>query len=154
MSASLPRPPASSRAGISGRTVARGKIAAATQRIREREKLLCIVAKSRESATHVHHCAAPVTPSSVDWASRLSHCSAEKLKQPVITSISSVVIATPIPELPSIPEHGIDEGESRGEKVLNLEVLAESEETTTVSIAEQEDTEDTGETTVVGLNLP
>ncbi len=60
-------------------------------------------------------------------------------------SISAVVIATPIPKLPSIPEHGTDKGEVLGEKVLDLEVLAESEETTTVAPAEQEDTEDTGE---------
>ena len=154
MSASLPRPSASSRAVMSIRTTARGKMAAATQRQREREKLLSAVAKSREPATHAHHRAAPATPSSVDWSSRLSHRSAEKLKQPVIASISSVVIATPIPELPSIPEHGTDKGEGRGEKVLNLEVLAESEETTTVAPAEQEETKDTGETTVVELNLP
>jgi hypothetical protein len=95
MSASLPRPSASSRAVMSGRTTARGKMTAATQRQREREKLLSVVAKSREPATHAHHCAAPATPSSVDRASRLSHRSAEKLKQPVITSVSSVVIATP-----------------------------------------------------------
>jgi hypothetical protein len=152
MSASLPRPSRSSRAGMPGRTVARGKIAADTQRMRERERLLSIVAKSRDPATHVHHRAAPATPSSVDQASRLSHHSAEKLKQPsVIVSISSVVIAAPIPKLPSIPEHGTDkghgtdEGEVLGKKVLDLEVLAESEKTTTVAPAEQEDTEDTGE---------
>ena len=147
MSASLPRPSsASSRTGMPGRTAARGKIAAATQRMRERERLLSIVAKSREPATHVHPRAAPATPSSVDRASRLSHRSAEKLKHtPVIASISSVVIAAPIPELPSIPEHGTDKGEVLGEKVLHLEVLAESAETTTVAPAEQEDTEDTGE---------
>jgi hypothetical protein len=146
MSASLPRPSASSCAGMPGRTAARGKIAAATQQMRERERLLSIVPKSREPATHVHHCAAPATPSSVDRASRLSHRSAEKLKQPpVIASISSAVIATPIPELPSKPEHGTDEGEVLGEKVLNLEVLAESEEMTIVAPTEQEDTEDTGE---------
>jgi hypothetical protein len=126
MSASLPRPSASSCAGMSGRTAACGKIAAATQRMREREKLLSVVAKSCEPATHMHHRVAPATPSSVDRASRLSHCSAKKLKQLVIASIPSVVIATPIPELPSITEHGTDEGEGRGEKVLNLEVLAES----------------------------
>ncbi len=151
MSASLPRPSASSRAGMPGCTAARGKIAAATQWMRERERLLSIVAKSREPTTHVDHRAAPVTPSSVDRASRVSHRSAEKLKQPVIASISSVVIATPIPKLPSIPEHGTDKEEVLGEKVLDLEVLAESEETTTVAPAEQEDTEDTGKTTVVGI---
>ena len=155
MSASPPRPSASSRAGMSGHTTARGKLAAATQRQREREKLLSVVAKSREPATHAHHRAAPATPSSVDRASRLSHRSAEKLrKQPVIAFISSVVIATPIPKLPSISEHGTDEGECRGEKVLDLEVLAESEETTTDAPAEQEETENTGETTVVEPNLP
>jgi hypothetical protein len=47
------------------------------------------------------------------------------------------MFSTPIPELPSIPEHGTDEGEGRGEKVLDLEVLAESEEMTTVAPAEQ-----------------
>jgi hypothetical protein len=70
--------------------------------------------------------------------------SAEKLKQPVIASISSVFVATSIPELPSIPEHhGTDKGEGHGEKLLDLEVLAESEETTTIAPAEQEETEDT-----------
>ena len=150
MSASLPRPSAPSCAGMSGRTTACGKLAAATQRQRERERILSVVAKSREPATHAHHHAAPGTPSSIDRASRLSHRSAEKLrKEPVITSISSVVIATHIPEPPSIPEHGTDEGEGPGEKVLDLEVLAESEETTTDAPAEQEETENTGETTVV-----
>ncbi len=139
---------------MSGHTTARGKLAAATQRQREREKILSVVAKSREPATHAHHRVAQATSSSVDRASRLSHRSAEKLKQPVVASISSVVIATPIPELPSIPEHGTDEGEGRGEKVLDLEVLAESEETTTDAPAEQEETENTGETTVVESNLP
>jgi hypothetical protein len=148
MSAPLPRPFASSRAGTTGHTAARGKIAAATQRQKEREKLLAVVATSREPAiekAHAHPRAAPATPSSVDRASRLSHRSVEKLKQPVIASISSVFVATPIPKLPSIPEHhGTDEGESHGEKLLNLEVLAESEETTTIAPAEQEETEDTG----------
>ena len=52
-------------------------------------------------------------------------------------------VATPIPELPSIPEHhGTDEGEGHGEKLLDLEVF-ESEETTTIAPAEQEETEDT-----------
>ena len=91
MSAPLPRPSASSRAGTTGRTAARGKIAAATQRQKEREKLLAGVARSREPAidkAHAHHRAAPATPSSVDRASRLSHRSAEKLKQPGIASIS------------------------------------------------------------------
>ena len=96
---------------------ARGKIAAATQRQKEREKLLAVVARSREPANdkaHAHHRVAPATPSSVDRASRLSHRSAEKLKQPVIASISSVFVATSIPELPSIPEHhGTDKGEGR-----------------------------------------
>jgi hypothetical protein len=149
MSAPLPRPSASSRAGTTGRTAARGKIAAATQRQKEREKLLAGFARcSREPAidkAHAHDRAAPATPSSIDQASRLSHRSAEKLKQPVIASISSVFVATPIPELPSIPEHhGTDEGEGHGEKLLDLEVLAESEETTTIAPAEQEEeTEDT-----------
>ena len=133
MSAPLPRPSASSRAGTTGRTAARtGKIAAATQRKREREKLLAVVARSREPTAsdkaHAHqHRAAPSTPSSVDRASRLSHRSAEKLKQqPVIASVSSVFVATPLPELPSIPEHGTDEGEGHGVRLLDLEVLAES----------------------------
>ena len=147
MSAPLPRPSASSRAGTTGRIAARGKIAAATQRQKEREKLLAVVARSREPAidkAHAHSRAAPATPSSVDRASRLSHRSAKKLKQPVIASISSVFVATPIPELPSIPEHhGTDKGEGHGEKLLDLEVLAESEETTTIAPAEQEETEDT-----------
>jgi hypothetical protein len=120
MSAPLPRPSASSRAGTTGRIAARCKIAAATQRQKEREKLLAGVARSREPAidkAHAHHRAAPATPSSVNRASRLSHRSAKKLKQPVIASISSVFVATPIPELPSIPKHhGTDEGEGHGEK--------------------------------------
>ena len=103
----------------------------------------------------MHHCAAPATPSSVDRASRLSYRSVKKLrKQSVIASISSVIIATPIPKLLSIPEHGTDKGEGCGEKVLDLEVLAESEEKTTIAPAEQDETEDTGETTVVESNLP
>ena len=162
MSPPLPRPSVSSRAGTTpGRTAARtGKIAAATQRKREREKLLAVVARSREPTTsdkaHAHqHRAAPSTPSSVDRASRLSHRSAEKLKQqPVIASVSSVFVATPLPELPSIPEHGTDEGEGHGGKLLELEVLPESEEMTTIAPAEQEETEDTGETTVIESNLP
>jgi hypothetical protein len=136
---------------------ARGKIAAATQRQKEREKLLAVVARSREPANdkaHAHHRVAPATPSSVDRASRLSHRSAEKLKQPVIASISSVFVATPIPELLSIPEHGTDEGEGHGERLLDLEVLAESEETTTIAPAEREETEDTGESTEVESNFP
>ena len=121
MSSPLPRPSASSRAGTTGRTAARGKIAAATQRQKEGEKLLAVFARSsREPAidkAHAHDRAAPATPSSVNRASRLSHRSAEKLKQPVIASISSVFVATPIPELPSIPKHhGTDEGEGHGEK--------------------------------------
>ena len=147
MSAPLPRPSASTRAGTTGRTAARGKIAAATQQQKEREKLLAGVARSREPAidkAHAHHRAAPATPSSVDRASRLSHRSAKKLKQPVIASISSVFVATPIPELPSIPKHhGTDQGEGHRERLLDLEVLAESEETTTIAPAEQEETEDT-----------
>ena len=109
MSAPLPRPSASSRAGTTGRTAARGKIAAATQQQKEREKLLAVVARSREPANdkaHAHHRAAPAMPSSVNRASRLSHRSAEKLKQPVIASISSVFVATSIPELPSARREG------------------------------------------------
>ena len=150
MSPPLPRPSVSSRAGTTpGRTAARtGKIAAATQRKREREKLLAVVARSREPTTsdkaHAHHCAAPAKPSSVDRANRLSHRSAEKLKQqPVIASVSSVFVATPLPELPSIPEHGTDEGEGHGVRLLDLEVLAESgEATTTIAPAGQEEIED------------
>jgi hypothetical protein len=131
MSDPLPRPSASSRARTTGRTAARAKIAAATQRQKERENLLAVVARSREPAidkAHAHPRVAPAMPSSINRASRLSHRSAEKLKQPVIASISSVFIATPIPELPSIPKHhGTDEGEGHGEKLLDLEVLAESE---------------------------
>ena len=81
MSASLPRPSASSRAGMSGRTTARGKLAAATQWQREREKLLSVVAKSRELAidkTHVHLRTAPATPSSVERAHRMLQHSAMK----------------------------------------------------------------------------
>jgi hypothetical protein len=155
MSPPLPCPSVSSRAGTTGRTAARGgKLAAAAQRKREREKLLAVVARSREPASdkaHAHeHRAAPATPSSVDRASRLSHRSAEKLKkQPVIASVSSVFVATPLPELPSIPEHGTDEGEGHGVRLLDLEVLAESgEETTTIAPAGQEETADssTGDT--------
>ena len=150
----LPCPSVSSRAGTTGRTAARGgKLAAAAQRKREHEKLLAVVARSREPASdkaNAHeHRAAPATPSSVDRASRLSHRSAEKLKQQtVIASVSSVFVATPLPELPSIPEHGTDEGEGHGVRLLDLEVLAESgEETTTIAPAGQEETADsTGDT--------
>ena len=148
MSDPLPHPSASSRARTTGRTAARAKIAAATQRQKQHEKLLAVAARSREPAidkAHAHPCVAPATPSSVNRASRLSHRSAEKLKQPVIASISSVCIATPIPELTSIPEHdhGTDEGEGHGGKLLELEILPESEEMTTIAPAEQEETEDT-----------
>ena len=146
----------SSRTGTTGRTAARGsgKLAAAAQRKREHEKLLAVVARSREPTAsdkaHAHqHRAAPSTPSSVDRASCLSHRSAEKLKQqPVIASVSSVFVATSLPELPSIPEHGTDEGEGHGVRLLDLEVLAESgEETTTIAPAGQEEIEDsTGDT--------
>ena len=156
MSPPLSRPSVSSRAGTTGRTAARtGKIAAATQRKREREKLLAVVARSREPTAsdkaHAHqHRAAPSTPSSVDRASCLSHRSAEKLKQqPVIASVSSVFVATSLPELPSIPEHGTDEGEGHGVRLLDLEVLAESgEETTTIAPAggQEETADSTGDT--------
>jgi hypothetical protein len=102
MSAPLPRPSASSGDGMSGCATAHGKIALATQRQREREKLLAVVAKSCEPAidkTHAHNRVAPAMPSSVDRANRLYQRSAKKLpKQPVITSVSTV-IAIPIPEL-------------------------------------------------------
>ena len=155
MSPPLPRPSVSSRAGTTGRTAARGngKLAAAAQRKREREQLLTVIARSREPASdkaHAHeHPAPPATPSSVDRASRLSHRSAEKLKQQtVIASVSSVFVATPLPELPSIPEHGTGEGEGHGVRLLDLKVLAESgEETTTIAPAGQEETADsTGDT--------
>ena len=107
MSAPLPRPSASSRAGTTGRTAARGKIAAATQRQKEGEKLLAVFARSsREPAidkAHAHDRAAPATPSSVDRASRLSHRSAEKLKQPVIASISSVLLLLTFPSFRQFP---------------------------------------------------
>jgi hypothetical protein len=96
----------SSRAGTTGRTAARGggKLAAAAQRKRECEKLLAVVARSREPASdkaHAHeHGATPATPSSVHRASRLSHRSAEKLKQQtVIASVSSVFVTTPLPAI-------------------------------------------------------
>ena len=107
MSPPLPRPSVSSRAGTTGRTAARGngKLAAAAQRKREREQLLAVVARSREPASdkaHAHeHRAPPATPSSVDRARHLSHRSAETLKQQtVIASVSSVFVATPLPDLP------------------------------------------------------
>ena len=157
MSTPLPHPSASSGNGTSGRATARGTIALATQRQREREKLLAVVAKSREPAidkTHAHNGVAPVTPSSVDRANRLYQRSAEKLlKQPVITSVSTV-IAIPIPKLQSIPEHDTDEGEDHGAKLLDRELLAEESEEATVVPAEQEETEGTGETTGVESNLP
>ena len=153
MSPPLP-PSVSSRAGTTGRTAARGngKLAAAAQRKREREQLLAVVARSREPArdkAHAHeHRAPPAPPSSVDRASRLSHRSAEKLKQQtVIASVSSVFVATPLPELPSIPEHGTDEGEGHGVRLLDLDVLAESgEETTPIAPAGQEETADISST--------
>ena len=56
MSSPLPRPSASSRAGTTVRTAARGKIAAATQRQTEREKLLAGFARSsREPAIDKAH---------------------------------------------------------------------------------------------------
>ena len=152
-----PRPSASSGDGTSGRATARGKIALATQRQCEREKVLAIVAKSRELAidkTHVHLRTAPATPSSVDCANQLYQHSAEKmLKQLAIASVSTVSVI-PIPELQSIPEQDTDEGEDNGAKLLNREVLAEKTEEATVVPAGQEETEDTGETAVVESNLP
>jgi hypothetical protein len=157
MSAPLPRPSASSGDGTSGRATARSKIALATQRQHECEKLLAVVAKSHEPAidkTHAHNCVALATPSSVDRANRLYQRSAEKLlKQPVITSVSTV-IAIPIAKLQSIPEHDTDKGEDHGAKLLDCELLAEESEEATVVPAEQEETEDTGETTGVESNLP
>ena len=158
-SAPLPRPSASSGDGASGRATARGKIALATQQQREREKLLAVVTKSRESAidqTHAHNCAAPATPSLVDHANRLYQRSAEKLlKQPVIASVSTVISAFPIPELKSIPAHDIDKGEDHGAKSFDREAsLAEESEEATVLPAEQEETEDTGETAGVDSNFP
>jgi hypothetical protein len=157
MSAPLPHPSASSGDGMSGRATARGKIALATQMQCEREKLLVVVAKSHEPAidkTHAHNRVAPATPSSVDHANHLYRRSAEKLlKQPVITSVSTV-IAIPIPKLESIPEYDTDKGEDHGAKLLDRELLAEESEEATVVQAEQEETEDTGETTGVESNLP
>jgi hypothetical protein len=74
MSAPLPRPSASSGDGTSGRATARGKIALASQRKNECDKLLAVVAKSREPAiakTRAHKHMAPATPSSVERANRL-----------------------------------------------------------------------------------
>ena len=114
MSAPLPRPSASSGDGTSGRATARGKIALASQRKNECEKLLAVVAKSREPAiakTRAHKHTAPAMPSSVERANRLYQRSAEKmLNQPAIASVSSV----PITELQSITEQ-----RSRGHIRLN-----------------------------------
>ena len=80
MSDPLPRPSASSRARTTGRTAARAKIAAATQRQKEREKLLAVVATSREPAidkTHAHNRVAPAMASSVNRLNRLYQRSAE-----------------------------------------------------------------------------
>jgi hypothetical protein len=87
MSAPLPRPSASSRAGTTGRTAARGKIAAATQRQKEREKywLVLLDPVSPPLIKHMR-----IIVRLVDRASCLSHRSAEKLKQSGIASISSV----------------------------------------------------------------
>ena len=71
MSAPLPRPSASSGNETSGRATSRGKLSLATQQQREREKLLAVLAKSREPAIdkiHAHNRAALATPSSVDCA--------------------------------------------------------------------------------------
>jgi hypothetical protein len=154
----LPRPSASSGDGTSDRATAGGKIALATQWQREREKLLAVVAKSREPAidkTHAHKRTAPATPSSADRANRLYQRSAKKfLKQPAITYVSTVSVI-PITKLQLIPEQDTDEGEDNDAKLLDREVLPEeSEEATVVPPAGQEETEDTGETAVVESNLP
>ena len=105
MSAPLPRPSASSGDGTSGRATARGKIALASQRKHEREKLLAVVAKSREpiiAKPRAQKHTAPATPSSVERANRLYQRSAEKmLNQPA--SIASVSTVVPITELQSVP---------------------------------------------------
>jgi hypothetical protein len=68
MSSQLPRP--SNIAGYaSGRAVVRGKLSIASQRQRERAKLLAHVDKSREPSidkTRAFNRAGPATPSSVD----------------------------------------------------------------------------------------
>ena len=111
MSPPLPRPSVSSRAGTTpGRTAARtGKIAAATQRKREREKLLAVVARSREPTTsdkaHAHqHRAAPSTPSSVDRASRVQEilfvrhpCSTERRRWLLLRRSSTILIMFALP---------------------------------------------------------
>jgi hypothetical protein len=74
MLAPLPHPSASFGDGMSGRATACGKIALATQRQREREMSLAVVAKSCEPVidkTHVHNRVAPKTPSSVDCSNHL-----------------------------------------------------------------------------------
>jgi hypothetical protein len=56
---------------MSGCVPSRGKLSQATQRQREREKLLAVLAKSREPAIdkiHAHNRAALATPSSIDRA--------------------------------------------------------------------------------------
>ena len=122
MSAPLPCPSASSGDGTSGCATARGKITLASQRKNEREKLLAVVAKSREPAiakTRAHKHTAPAMPSSMERANRLYQRSAEKmLNQPAIASVSTV----PITELQSIPEQDIDEGEDNGAKEVDREV--------------------------------
>ena len=158
MSAPLPRPSASSGDGMSGCATSHGKLSLATQRQREREKLLAVLAKSREPAIdkiHAHNRAAPATPSSVDRVNRLYQRSAEKLlKQPAIASVATVV-AIPIHKLLSIQEHDTDEDEDHGTNLLDREVAEES-------IFDPADKEtdadltatDKGEKTGVESNLP
>jgi hypothetical protein len=128
MSAPLPRPSASSGDGTPGRATARGKIALASQRKNEHEKLLAVVAKSRDPAiakTRAHKHTAPATPSSVERANHLYKRSAAKmLNQPAIASVFTV----PITKLQSIPEQDTDEGEDNDAKVLDREVLSEEYE--------------------------
>ena len=104
MSSQLPRP--SNIAGYaSGRAVVRGKLSIASQRQRERAKLLAHVDKSREPSidkTRAFNRGGPATPSSVERAHRLLQRSA--MKQPPDVHLRARTMSPVLELLATSPE--------------------------------------------------
>jgi hypothetical protein len=104
MSSQLPRPSASA-GTASGRALSCGKLAIATQRQRERAKLLAHVDKSREPTidkTRAFTRAGPATPSSVERAHRLLQRSA--MKQPPDVPLCARTMSPVLELLAMIPK--------------------------------------------------